>query len=458
MKQLILLLDGTWNDADIGPCDTNIVRLRDIVDRSLDFSGVQLPEAAPPKLATGRGFGGDNVEHIVLYERGVGTGLLNDSVLGGAFGDGLDDNIRRAYKFLSFYYREGDEIYIFGFSRGAYTARSLAGYIYAAGLLKRESCSAELEGRAWGYYRTAPSDRLPGVWQSLEPDVHDRAVLKIECLGVFDTVGALGVPLAAFWRANRARYGFHDVELNPIVRNNLQALAIDEHRAPFEAAPWRKTPFRNFSGRFEQVWFAGCHGDIGGSKIEEATRAQRAPHALDDIALDWMLKRLNHMCPTFPVDRLKAWKPVDSAWSVGGQHEARKGLWTLLPSSLRAIANMPPPASLLGWSRAGNYDRHASPLAEMVHVSAIERLGCEVVADDDGDIYAPSNLLAVLDAILATYGAAPGLAKPRNDIRVVGWDGHDLDPFNPVDRELGCALLSAAQTRLQAAGKAAAAK
>ena len=458
MKQLILLLDGTWNDADIGPCDTNIVRLRDIIDRSLDFSGVLLPEAAPARLTASRGFGGDNVEHIVLYERGVGTGLLYDAVLGGAFGQGLEDNIRHAYKFLSFYYRAGDEIYIFGFSRGAFTARSLAGYIYAAGLLRRESCTAELETRAWGYYRTPPGDRLPGVWQALEPDVHDRAALGIECVGVFDTVGALGVPLAAFWRANRARYGFHSVELNPIVRNSLQALAIDEHRAPFEAAPWRKTPFRAFSGRVEQVWFAGSHGDIGGSKIEEATRAQRAPRALDDIALDWMLKRLNALCPTFPADRLKAWKPVDGAWSAGVQHEARTGGWTLLLASLRGIANIPPPASLLGWSRVGNVDRHAAPLAEMVHVSAIERLGCEVVVDDDGDIYAPANLLAVLDAILATYGAAPGLAKPRNDIRIVGWDANDLDPFNPVDRELACAVLTAAQARLQAAGKLSAAK
>lgn len=461
MKQLILLLDGTWNDQDVGPSDTNIVRLRDVIDRSLDPAAVAPApnESAPARLTASRGFRNDNVPHLVFYERGVGTSLLFDAFAGGAFGEGLEDNIRRAYKFLSFYYEDGDEIYIFGFSRGAYTARSLGGYIYAAGVLRREFCTPENEERAWRYYRTAPNDRSPGEWARLTPFMFDRARLKIEAMGVFDTVGALGIPLRAFWRANRERYGFHEVELNPIVRFNLQALAIDERRAAFEATLWRKTPFRYFAGRVEQVWFAGCHTDIGGGRIEEATRAVRAPHALDDVALDWMLKRLSQLCPNFPFDRVKSkWRNVDSAWSLSPQHDGRSGVWGLLPAAIRAVANLPPPLPRWSLDSVGNYDRHAQPLAEMIHVSALERLGCEVVVDDDSELYAPVNLMTALPVVVATYSGGPGRPKPENDIRIVDWSGHDLDPHDPADCARAMEILSAARARLQDAGRAEAAK
>lgn len=450
MKQLILLLDGTWDDADVGACDTNIVRLRTILDRSLDGNSAGYPsEDIRGPLTHLRTYQGDDVEHVVFYERGVGTGVLFDAVAGGAFGDGLNGNIRRAYKFISFHYEPGDQIYIFGFSRGAFTARSVAGYIAAAGLLRREACTAELEQQAWEYYRCPPSDRLPGAWSALTPHVWPREALVIEALAVFDTVGALGIPLKAFMQANRAKYGFHDVENNPIVRNSLQALAIDEHRAAFEATVWHQQPFRTFSGRVEQVWFAGAHGDIGGAIVPELTRETLNPHSLDDLSLDWMLKRLNALCPSFPINRELAWKHVDSAWSLARQNEPRQGLWRLLPLSLRAIANVPAVLPKLSFSRVGNYDRHAMPLAEMVHVSVIERLGSDVVIANEGLSYQPANLMRVLDHIYATYGAMPGLPKPRPEIRIVDWNGRDLDPFSPDERARAVDLLLAARTRLR---------
>jgi uncharacterized protein (DUF2235 family) len=124
-KCIILLLDGTWNDADLGASDTNIVRFREIIARSLDHDSTLSPHAASAldkKLVAPRTF--QDVEHLVFYERGVGTGPFRDRIKGGSFGDGLAGNIRRAYKFLSFSYQPGDHIFIFGFSRGAYTARS----------------------------------------------------------------------------------------------------------------------------------------------------------------------------------------------------------------------------------------------------------------------------------------------------------------------------------------------
>src|SRR5690242_9773798 len=110
-KRIIMLLDGTWNDADLGASDTNIVRMREIIARSLDVKSALVPQdtnALLPnsgqKLVTGRTF--QDLEHLVFYERGVGTGPLLDRIKGGSFGDGLGGNIRRAYKFLSFHYEK----------------------------------------------------------------------------------------------------------------------------------------------------------------------------------------------------------------------------------------------------------------------------------------------------------------------------------------------------------------
>ncbi len=449
MKKLILLLDGSWNDADFGERDSNIVRMRNIINLSLD-DPPESPAPTADKLASGRGFNGDGCEHLVFYERGVGTGAKFDVVGGGAFGEGLEDNIRRAYKFLSFHYQqdagqpgEDSKIYIFGFSRGAYTARTLAGYIHAAGLLTRESCTPELEQTAWNFYRTAPADRLPAIWSGLTPYVHRRDALKIEVLGVFDTVGALGIPLPEFWWVNRERYGFHNVELNALVRHNLQALAIDEHRTPFQATPWRKMPFKHYLGTVEQVWFAGCHTDIGGSRHVEKNRPV---HALDDLALDWMLKRLNYLCPEFPVDLKKGWKNVDSKWRLAEQHEARTIWWTFFNFGLRAINNIEPPAEQWKGQIAVNYDRHATPAGEMVHISAIERLGAEAVFDEDHEVYLPVNLLDVLEAIRATYDM-PGTRRPAFPVLIVDWDGHALTQFGAA-RERAVQALAAAQSRL----------
>src|SRR5829696_7265948 len=165
-RRIILLLDGTWNEDEIGGRRTNIVRIRDLVADSLDpldaapaGGATHLPGSraeVSPRTYAGR-------EHLVLYQRGVGTGPF-DRLRGGGIGRGLDANIRRAYRFLSFHYLPGDEIFIFGFSRGAYTARSLTGYLGAVGLLRCDTCTPEREALAWSFYRTPPNDRLPGIW------------------------------------------------------------------------------------------------------------------------------------------------------------------------------------------------------------------------------------------------------------------------------------------------------
>lgn len=452
-KSIILLLDGTWNDADVGSIDTNIVRMREIIARSLDVRSTLVPArinartaSTKQKVVTGRTF--RNTEFLVFYERGVGTGPFLDRFKGGSFGMGLSGNIRRAYKFLSFHYKKGDHVFIFGFSRGAYTARSLVGFIAAAGLLKRDACTPELETKAWEYYRTAPNDRMPGIWTELTPYVNDRRELRIDCLGVFDTVGALGVPLPLFYRVNRQKYEFHNVDLSSITNVNLHAIATDEHRQPFGATIWRKPKFKSFATVTEQVWFAGAHADIGGGYIDQETRLKKRLQALDDITLDWMLQRLRKYFPTFPFDPT-CWQSVGSNWSHTKQHEARAGIYKIMPYAIRSIANSVVP--LRPWRRETEVsrNRHDETIGEMIHVSVIERLGRPI----GGRLwrnkkYRPRNLMEHFDQLKMTYGKANPVSAAGNGLRIVGWDGDPLDPKKEKDRAAAAQLLAAATKRV----------
>lgn len=140
-KCIVILLDGTWNDSEADGNDTNIVRIRELISESLD-------PISPTAAGTRRTFtyadrngAPQSIETSVYYDRGVGTGGLLDRPLGGAFGVGLERNVRRAYRYLAHNYEPGDHVFVLGFSRGAYTARSLVGLIAVAGLLKRENSS-----------------------------------------------------------------------------------------------------------------------------------------------------------------------------------------------------------------------------------------------------------------------------------------------------------------------------
>src|SRR5437588_6277929 len=397
MKRLIFLLDGTWNDAEFGDKDTNIVRLREILAKSLekDFSPAQASGGQQSSLVRSRR-SADDIEHLVFYARGVGTSAF-DRLRGGALGIGLSQNIRRAYRQLCFYYEPGDEVFVFGFSRGAYTARSLVGMIGSAGLLKCEHCTSELEQKVWEFYRTPPNDRLPGNWVALTPYVHNPKEFRIACLGVFDTVGALGVPLQHFRLYNRDLYEFHNVELSSTVEVNLHALAIDEHRVPFQAAIWRKPKFKVYESVTEQVWFPGAHADIGGGYLSDQDRTNRADSALDDISLQWMIGRVKHYYPNMPLTQ----PDQNSKRAFAVQHDSRTLVYKSLPLGLRSVANYPVE---IGWRQTCvSRDRHSEPTGEMVHASAIERLGSEIEVSERGQRYMPANLLSVLQKIDATY-------------------------------------------------------
>lgn len=257
MKKHIILFDGTWNKPDLkiqdGDENTNVFRIKELI-KPITKEGVQ---------------------QVVWYEPGVGTDWYN-KICGGTFGVGLSKKIQEAYKHLIENYNKGDDIYIFGFSRGAYSARSLVGLIRNAGLLNKNKI--ELINEAYHLYRTR--DEGPDIEPAINFRKENSIEIKIKFIGIWDTVGSLGVPLESFDGFNKKFYEFHDTNLSEIVENAFHALAIDENRENFSATLW--TPKEKPNQRLEQVWFSGAHANVGGGYKNDH---------LADISLQWMANK-----------------------------------------------------------------------------------------------------------------------------------------------------------------------
>ncbi|HUG41556.1 MAG TPA: DUF2235 domain-containing protein [Longimicrobiales bacterium] len=305
MKRLVLCCDGTWNRADQKsgdePCPTNVVKLAYRVAKR-DPAGVP---------------------QIVYYDHGVGTGNTMDRLSGGAFGHGLEDNIHDAYRFLVGNYEEGDEIFLFGFSRGAFTARSVAGMVRNCGILRRESVRHYTDAIALYH----DGDRHPDHAESVDfrgrHSVCGEGSVPIRFIGAWDTVGALGIPVRGLKGLTRRRHQFHDAELSGSVQLAFHALAIDERRAPFAPTLWFEKPKDDQVVR--QVWFAGVHSDVGGGYPEDG---------LSDITLDWMLRaarREGGLALAEMADYALDPRPL------ARKHESRKGVYRLSPGADRPI-------------------------------------------------------------------------------------------------------------------------
>ena len=231
-RRIAVLFDGTWNNHKDR---TNVIRMRESI----------------------RSRGPDDPEQPCFYDEGVGTRWYN-RLSGGAFGRGLSENIQEAYAWLSAKYAAGDEIYVFGFSRGAYAARSLVGLIRKCGLLTTPS--KDHVAAAYAIYRD----------KEVHPDAdraasfrarHSREV-RVRFIGVWDTVGALGIPLSQV-PFSRDYYQWHDTELSKIVDYACHAVATDEHRRDFDVTVW-SNKVKPANVRVEQRWFVGAHADVGG--------------------------------------------------------------------------------------------------------------------------------------------------------------------------------------------------
>lgn len=333
MTRLAILCDGTWNTAQ-APQPTNVWLL----------AGALAPRGA------------DGVAQKGFYIEGVGTGRgLSDAPsrwvdrwVGGALGWGLDDNVMDAYRALVRAWSPGDEVFVFGFSRGAYTARSLGGLLRRAGILRPEGIARVPEAmelyRRRGDPRTERDAPEMMAWRARHaPDTPTSAaevawrrakglpappVLRLAFMGVWDTVGALGIPghLTTAPLVNR-RHQFHDTDLSSMVRRARHAVAIDERRRAYEPTLWTNLPSRNreemglgpgddplapgLDPPYRQDWFPGDHGAVGGGSREKG---------LSSLACEWVAQGAQEAGLAFKPDVLAA---------IRGAQDPRGALETL---------------------------------------------------------------------------------------------------------------------------------
>jgi uncharacterized protein (DUF2235 family) len=285
-RKLIVCCDGTWNQRLDPGAVTNVAKMARAI-RPQDDEGIS---------------------QLIYCHPGVGIGNVLDKFIGGAVGEGLSANLQSAYSFLVDNFLDGDLIFLFGFSRGAYTVRSLAGLVSLVGLM--EKADMDLFDRVYEIYRSrehrktlvlGAGDKLRTALSALFPGrgfdgLHARLVEALDrsrrtnifFIGVWDTVGSLGIPSGPIhWRGDAESYRFHDTEISNNVVYAYHALAIDERRGNFRPTLWTRLAGRGSDPQartqvLEQVWFAGGHSNVGGGYDDAG---------LSDIPFLWMIAK-----------------------------------------------------------------------------------------------------------------------------------------------------------------------
>ena len=219
-------------------------------------------------------------EQYRFYDSGVGAdGTPIEKLAGGAFGAGLFQKVKEGYASIAGVFEEGDEIFIFGFSRGAYTARSIAGMIATCGLPTKNPDPNQVN-TAFDAYRN--KDKRAELLATLS--TYGMVNPLITMVGVWDTVGSLGIP-AIFGGVSHLLYGFLDTSLNPRIVHAYHAVAIDEKRVEFPPTLWTSEPAAGQT--ISQVYFCGVHSDVGGGYADDPDTGT----ALSDITLGWMMSK-----------------------------------------------------------------------------------------------------------------------------------------------------------------------
>ena len=359
-KNLVLCSDGTGNSGGKAR-GTNVWRLFNAVDRygAADADGQPL-------------------EQRTFYDDGVGTDTLRWArALGGAFGWGLSRNLRQLYTFLVMNYEKGDQVFLFGFSRGAFTVRSLAGMICRCGLLDREAFldlpPGEREralARTLRAYRSATVMPAPSEGETAEARAHAvrralaiddlpfrDACIPIHFIGVWDTVDAVGLPFDDvkvvdwIWRRlfKRRLWGFHDRTLSAQVHHAYHALALDDERRTFHPNVWdhenapadpgagveRARPSGVTSGApatraIEQVWFAGVHSNFGGGYAKDS---------LSLVSLDWMMGKAERHGLRLVSGRRQEYR--DASDAQGRLYDSRTGVGVFYRYAARNLYERP---------------------------------------------------------------------------------------------------------------------
>jgi uncharacterized protein (DUF2235 family) len=391
VKRLALFFDGTWNE----PLDhTNVRRLR-----------LMLAEHGP-----------DGIPQRAFYDRGIGTRWY-DRLTGGLFGVGLSENVRDGYRWLTENYDLHDEIYIFGFSRGAFAARSLAGLIATCGLLAPEApiSFAQLFERYQRGEQARPIYQLLRMRDQPEQlDFEERALLNnayyfrnlIKLVGVWDTVGSIGIPFGNFRNWSRRALKFHNTRLSRTIEHSYQALALDEQRRPYWAVLWteffpealpgatRTSLLRSHhttSGTYpepepqddqrfvEQRWFSGAHANLGGGYRSDP---------LPDRPLAWLQDKAMRCGLGF---RSRATVSADDLTCTprDSYSEFLRGMWPMLSVGhryIRWVMSDPVPRTARATTMSGPVAGWVQTANERIDRSVFER--CQRHPD-----YRPASLL-----------------------------------------------------------------
>ena len=381
-RKLIVCCDGTWNSRDAPHAVTNVAKMARAL-RPLDDSGIA---------------------QLIYYHPGVGTGDRVDQFLGGAFGVGLSGNVQSEYAFLADNFNYGDQIFLFGFSRGAYTVRSLAGLIGLLGLMQkvdmdyfpqvykiymsREYRDVLVRGQDLAAAKDAlrklfPEGEANGKNAELLQTVDNSRRTAIHFIGVWDTVGSLGVPYGPLSSIAASRYNFHDTDLSEAVNYAYQALAIDERRGAFPPTLWTRKEGRGALPEeqahkqvLEQVWFAGCHSNIGGG-YEDC--------GLSDISFLWMVSKaaaaaLDDGGRPLAFDEGYLRKKIDRR--MGALVDSAGGTWRYLPKRVRALMAKPP---------------EGKETCELIHASVVQRYKWPKAGSFAPFPYRPKNASTLLD-------------------------------------------------------------
>ncbi len=290
-KRIVICADGTWNRPE-----------KDL-DKDFPTNVLRLARAIKP-------VGSDNIPQQVFYDWGIGSYYAK--VSGGVTGKGINKNIMDDYRYIVQNYAPGDELFFFGFSRGAYTVRSLCGMINNIGILKRPD--ARLVQQAFNHYKKSGKAWHPRGEKSVAfRRKHSHPGRDITFVGVWDTVGALGIPFSFLGLLDR-KDEFYDNKMGPIIKVARHAMAIDELRSDFEPTIWEPRPGIDL----KQAWFAGVHSDVGGSYAPDKNGGLAS-----DYAMDWMMREARKFNLTLERHLGRSLKPEPDATL----HKSRKHIY-----------------------------------------------------------------------------------------------------------------------------------
>lgn len=302
-KRIVICADGTWNRPEEDPEDqaTNVLKIA---------------RAVKP-------FGDDGVPQQVFYDWGLGS--YHDSAISGATGKGIHKNIVDGYRYIVHNYSPEDEIYVFGFSRGAYTVRSLCGLINNCGILKRTHANHIV--KAFDHYQKLGADWQPNGAKAIQfRDSFSHPDRSVHFVGVWDTVGALGIPLS-FLGLMDPSDEFFDTKMGENIRCARHALALDELREDFEPTIWIDRDKETKQG-MQQVWFPGVHSNIGGSYVPDLDGG-----LLSDIPLKWIATEASKQGLTFEKHLASSLHPKPTA----KLHNSRNRIYRMRPKYHRPI-------------------------------------------------------------------------------------------------------------------------